>query len=302
LEREEAFEAGDSTWWGWEDAVAKLGIKELEPALRRVWSKVINELHTEKDHAEILGRLNRAAAAPADRALFDEADVRSIEDPVEAVAWVERRAKMIAKWRTEREADEGVAEKNDPAKAVCLTDDECDWLAGFLVSPQVPDNTMTLEMLDGFLTALVIGPAMVMPSEYLRVIWGTDDDDGPLWDSVAQAQYFMNLLTKHWNAIAARRDADAPHDPFIDTFGDAEQGRPSGLCSITRNLAFSFVNKKTRRSNTLIISSIPEADYSRATRKDDRRHDAGRIGSSPGATLLGAWVLMAAQTAFAPRV
>jgi uncharacterized protein len=83
---------------------------------------------------------------------------------------------------------------------------------------------MTLEMLDGFLTALVIGPAMVMPSEYLRVIWGTDDDDGPLWDSVAQAQYFMNLLTKHWNAIAARRDADAPHDPFIDTFGHAEQG------------------------------------------------------------------------------
>jgi uncharacterized protein len=224
LEREEAFEAGDSTWWGWEDAVAKLGIKELEPALRRVWSKVINEVHTEKDHAETLGRLNRAAAAPSDRALFDEADVRPIEDPVEAVAWVERRAKMIATWRTEREADEGVAEKNDPAKAVCLTDNECDWLAGFLVSPQVPDNTMTLEMLDGFLTALVIGPAMVVPSEYLRVIWGTDDDDGPLWDSVAQAQYFMNLLTKHWNAIAARRDADAPHDPFIDTFGDAEQG------------------------------------------------------------------------------
>src|SRR6202158_6370050 len=28
LEREEAFEAGDSVWWGWEDAVAKLGRSE----------------------------------------------------------------------------------------------------------------------------------------------------------------------------------------------------------------------------------------------------------------------------------
>jgi uncharacterized protein len=102
LEREEAFEAGDSVWWGWEDAVAKLGIKELEPALRRVWSKVINELHTEQDHAEKLEQLNRVAAAPADRTLFDEADLRPIEDPVEAVAWVERRAKMSAAWRAER--------------------------------------------------------------------------------------------------------------------------------------------------------------------------------------------------------
>jgi uncharacterized protein len=224
LEREEAFEAGDSVWWGWEDAVAMLGVKELEPALRRVWSKVINELHTEKNRAEKLEQLNRAAAAPADRALFDEADVRPIEDPVEAVGWVERRAKTIAAWRAEREAEEGVAEKNDPAKAICLTDDECDWLAGFLVSRQAPDNTMSLEMLDGFCTALVIGPATVMPSEYLPVIWGTDDDDGPLWDSVEQAQYVMNLLTKHWNAIAVRRNADAPHDPFIVAFGDAEQG------------------------------------------------------------------------------
>ena len=43
--------------------------------------------------------------------MFDEADVRPIEDPVEAVSWVERRASTIAAWRTEREAEEGVAEK-----------------------------------------------------------------------------------------------------------------------------------------------------------------------------------------------
>jgi uncharacterized protein len=88
---------------------------------------------------------------------------------------------------------------------------------------------MTFEMLDGMLTALVIGPAIVPPSEYMPEIWGTDNDTGPEWDSIEQVQYFMNLLMKHWNAIAARRNADAPHDPFIVEFGDAERGQAWGM-------------------------------------------------------------------------
>jgi uncharacterized protein len=225
LEREGLIDAGDSVWWGWEEAVTKLGVKELEPALRRVWSMVINEHHSERDRAESLEQLSRAAADPTDRRVFDEADVRPVEDPVEAVAWVERRAKMHAAWRAESEAEDGFAEEDDPAKAIRLADDERDWLAGFLISRQAPGSTMSFEMLDGMFTALVIGPAMVLPSQYLPEIWGTDDGAGPVWESVEQAQYFMNLLTKHWNAIAARRNADAPHDPFIVEFGDAELGQ-----------------------------------------------------------------------------
>jgi len=225
LEREEFIGEGDSIWWGWEEAVTKLGIKQLEPGLRRVWSKVINEHHTERDHAESLEQLNRAATDPTDRSVFDEADVRPIEDPVEAVAWVERQARMVAEWRSEREPEEGFPEEGDPAKAIRLTDDEQNWLAGFLVSHQAPESTMTFEMLDGMFTALVIGPATLLPSEYLPEIWGTDDDAGPEWESIEQARYFMNLLTKHWNAIAARRNADAPHDPFILEFGEAQLGQ-----------------------------------------------------------------------------
>jgi hypothetical protein len=32
-------------------------------------------------------------------------------------------------------------------------------------------------------------------------------------------------LLKHWNAIAVRRSADAPHAPFIDHFSEAERGQ-----------------------------------------------------------------------------
>jgi uncharacterized protein len=225
LEREKIIAEDDSVWWGWEEAVTKLGIKQLEPALLRVWSRPINKYHTERDHAESLEQLNGAAAAPTDPRLFDELDVSPIGDPVEAVAWVERRSEMELAWRSDREAEDGFSEEDDPAKAIRLTDDERSWLAGFLVSRQAPSSTMTYEMLDGLFTALVIGPTTVLPSQYLPEIWGTDDGTGPEWASTAQAQYFMSLLMKHWNAIAARRNADALHDPFIVEFGDAEIGQ-----------------------------------------------------------------------------
>ena len=116
--------------------------------------------------------------------MFDEVDVRPIEDPVEAVAWVEQRAKMHAEWRAERVAEQGLADEDDPAHAICLT--ERDWLVGFLTSRQAPSSTMTFEMLDGMLTALVIGPAMVLPSEYVPEIWGTDNGTGPEWTALSR--------------------------------------------------------------------------------------------------------------------
>ena len=225
LERDRVIDDGDCVWWGWEEAVTKLGVNQLEPALRRVWSKVINEHHSEQEHAESLEELNRAAANPTDPSIFDELDVRPIDDPAEAVAWVKQRTEALAKWRAERGEEDGPVVDDDPAKAIRLSDDEREWLARFLVSRQAPDSTMTFEMLDGLITALVIGPTTVMPSEYLPEIWGTDDGEGPIWESTEQAEYFLTLLMKHWNTIAARRNADALHAPFIEEFSDADRGQ-----------------------------------------------------------------------------
>jgi uncharacterized protein len=224
IERDNLIDDGDMSWWGWEEAVMKLGLAELEPTLRRVWSKPIYGQHGEADHADTLDSLTRAAADPTDARLFDEEHIRVIDDPVEGVAWVEQRAAAMAAWATEHGEDANTADKDtDAAKTIRLTDDEEDWLAGFLSSPQVPDGTMSLEMLDGFFTALVIGPIFVLPSQYLPVVWG-DDDDGPDWDSPEQAEYVLGLLAKHWNAIAARREANAEHRPIIEHFGMATSG------------------------------------------------------------------------------
>src|SRR5262245_61061302 len=39
IERDGLIEDGDMTWWGWAETVERLGLIELEPALRRVWTK-----------------------------------------------------------------------------------------------------------------------------------------------------------------------------------------------------------------------------------------------------------------------
>lgn len=58
------------------------------------------------------------------------------------------------------------------------------------------------EMLDGFLAALVTGPELLMPSQYLPYLLGGPDGQGtraaPLAD-LAQAEQFLRLLMQHWN-------------------------------------------------------------------------------------------------------
>jgi uncharacterized protein len=225
IEQGNLIDDGNMTWWGWEEAVVSLGLTELEPALRRVWSKPIYEQHEEHDHAEQLEMMKRAAADPSDPFAFEEEDIRAIDDPVEAVSWIERRAAAILAWEAEHAAEHGPeAADLDVANDIRLTPEEQQWLGGLLASRQVPATTMSLEMLDGFFTALVIGPELVPPSQYLPVVWGSADGQGPMWDSIEQANYALQLMTKHWNAIAARRTANAEHQPIIDLFPPAMPG------------------------------------------------------------------------------
>jgi uncharacterized protein len=217
IERDNLIEPGDLVWWGWEQAVVKLGLAELEPALRRVWSKPIYEQHSEAEQKASLDALHHAARDPSDPKPFEAENIRLIDDPVEAVAWVERQAAMIANWADEDAREHGPDDDIDATKAIRLTDEELGWLAGFLECRQVPESTMSLEMLDGFFTALIIGPEEVPSSEYEPVIW-SDHGAGPNWDSPKQAEYVFELFKRHWNAIAARKTGCAKHRPVVDNF------------------------------------------------------------------------------------
>ena len=63
--------------------------------------KVIYDQHTPEEHTETLADLHRAASDPAKPAIFDEDEVRAINDPAEALAWIGRRKKAMEAWDAE---------------------------------------------------------------------------------------------------------------------------------------------------------------------------------------------------------
>ncbi len=79
-----------------------------------------------------------------------------------------------------------------------LTDKEFDDLENFLISERTPEDTMDISMLDGFLTALAIGPNTVMPSQWLPVVFGGEEME---WASLEEVQKYMSLIHRLMNSI-----------------------------------------------------------------------------------------------------
>jgi uncharacterized protein len=84
---------------------------------------------------------------------------------------------------------------NDP-----LTEIEFDRLGKFLCNNS---KAMNVEEVDGFFAALIVGPEMVMPSEYLPEVFGGAIPDSHGFGSLDEANDILALLMRHWNGIAA---------------------------------------------------------------------------------------------------
>jgi uncharacterized protein len=77
---------------------------------------------------------------------------------------------------------------------------DLDVLDSFLTSDRAPENSMGLSDLDGFLTAIVIGPELVMPIEWLPVVWG---DEEPAFDSHEEAKKILSAIMARYNEIVS---------------------------------------------------------------------------------------------------
>lgn len=115
------------------------------------------------------------------------------------------------------------------------------------------DNTeaMLLSELDGFLAGLIVSPDPVPPSEWLKLIWGGENDGAAShFQEVADFQAFLDLVMRHhYEIIRAleRRsryapifEVDARHDEtlwetWISGFSRAVQLRPQGWVRIAES-------------------------------------------------------------------
>jgi uncharacterized protein len=80
-----------------------------------------------------------------------------------------------------------------------------DALARFLASPQA--GSLSLPALDGYLTAVAIGPELVMPSEWMSGLWR---GDAPAFADGAEAQTILSAIMARYNQILSQLGRSPP--------------------------------------------------------------------------------------------
>jgi uncharacterized protein len=117
-----------------------------------------------------------------------------------------------------------------------LSDDELAELDAFLVSDATSDETLMLDSLDGYLTAIAIGPTSLLPSAWLSDAWGPHEDDAPAFATQDEAQRIIGLIVRHFNSIVSGLENNPDgFEPFLRSlvyFGDPREylvGEPWAL-------------------------------------------------------------------------
>ena len=89
-----------------------------------------------------------------------------------------------------------------------LTEKELEFLDEFLLNriddevyeENKDEGILDVSELDGFFTAIVSGPVVIPPSQWLPIIWGEFE---PEWESEKDFELIINLMMRHMNTIAA---------------------------------------------------------------------------------------------------
>ena len=101
-----------------------------------------------------------------------------------------------------------------------LSDEEYEILDEYLAGIEHGES-MTLEEIDGFFCALVAGPELVPPSEFIPEVFG---GDAPPFRDMEEARKITDLLMHHWNGIA---DTMAKGDVYMPYLLEDENGVPT---------------------------------------------------------------------------
>ncbi|MEY3900109.1 MAG: hypothetical protein RI962_1264 [Pseudomonadota bacterium] len=92
-----------------------------------------------------------------------------------------------------------------------LSDKEFDELDRFLMSSHCGDETMAMDALNGYLTAIAIGPVSIPAEQWLPRIWGPTPEDAPKFRDAQQAARLHELLSRALQEIQVTFEV-APQD------------------------------------------------------------------------------------------
>lgn len=121
-----------------------------------------------------------------------------------------------------------------------LDDDQIERLSELLEQRAVPFKGFNLEALDGYLSALAVGPDTVPIAEWEPGVWGTP----PKWRDAGERAEVEALLLTHWNTVTQRvrfgTDELPDHlAPLLWLPEEVEAEHPDEL-DVGRDWAFGF--------------------------------------------------------------
>jgi uncharacterized protein len=98
-------------------------------------------------------------------------------------------------------------------KPMKLTQEMVNELDEFLSSDSTPEDCLLISDLDGFLTGIVVGPELIMPSEWMPFIW---KDGEPNYKDDDQAERIISIIMARYNEIIYLLDDDAEEfEPIV---------------------------------------------------------------------------------------
>lgn len=143
-----------------------------------------------------------------DQAAFDEVMRTIREDGIESLIGEPSQA-----------AGTDAPESNPFPLSEPLDLEEMEDLDAFLASDATSDETMLLDNLDGYLTAIIIGPTTLNMSQWYSGIWGKHEADAPHFETLEEAQHIMGMIMRHYNGIIWNLQDDADcFAPIFDIF------------------------------------------------------------------------------------
>ncbi|MDP5008655.1 MAG: UPF0149 family protein [Glaciimonas sp.] len=106
-----------------------------------------------------------------------------------------------------------------------LSDKEFDELDDFLLSDRCGDECMTMDILHGYMTALVIGPEQILLGEWLPHVWGESLKDAPKFKNDKEFERIVGLIARFMNEIAVTLEvAPKEYEPLFCEF--EHDGKP----------------------------------------------------------------------------
>jgi uncharacterized protein len=154
---------------------------------------------------------------------------------------------------------------------------ELNRLDELLISLPPESDAMLLSEFDGFAAGIIVCPELIMPKEWLPVVWG-DGEEGP-FNQIDEAEELVSLIMEHYNRVIRtlsdrpkrytpiidvdQRNDDLLWEFWIDGFNKAMRLRPDSWDQIIEG------DDQEARASLLVLVSLIQLDDEESELSED---------------------------------